>query len=146
MSVAGDINDTARAIKCIDKNADRLMCKIEVVSITISGSVDTSSKRKVPSPPPLSLSFSLIKKLNISCAWTGKLWNYASTDYGMRWWIYFQSLIGFIYLFLYFFDWIFEADKEFRKNFSWYGGFEFYFMYLIFYNFSKFFKVFKEVY
>lgn len=97
MSVAGDINDTARAIKCIDKNADRLMCKIEVVSITISGSVDTSSKRKVPSPP--SLSFSLIKKLNISCAWTGKLWNYASTDYGMRWWIYFQSLYW-IYLFI----------------------------------------------
>lgn len=99
MSVAGDINDTVRAIKCIDKNADRLMCKIEVVSITISGSVDTSSKRKVPSPPSLSLSFSLIKKLNISCAWTGKLWNYASTDYGMRWWIYFQSLYW-IYLFI----------------------------------------------
>lgn len=100
MSVAGDINDTARAIKCIDKNADRLMCKIEVVSITISGSVDTSSKRKVPlSTLSLSLSFSLIKKLNISCAWTGKLWNYASTDYGMRWWIYFQSLYW-IYLFI----------------------------------------------
>lgn len=100
MSVAGDINDTARAIKCIDKNADRLMCKIEVVSITISGSVDTSSKRKVPSPPPLSLSFSLIKKLNISCAWTGKLWNYASTDYGMRWWIYLFSSLYWIYLFI----------------------------------------------
>lgn len=100
MSVAGDINDTARAIKCIDKNADRLMCKIEVVSITISGSVDTSSKRKVPlSTLSLSLSFSLIKKLNISCAWTGKLWNYASTDYSMRWWIYFQSLYW-IYLFI----------------------------------------------
>lgn len=37
----GDINDTARAIKCIDKNADRLMCKIEAVSITISGLVGT---------------------------------------------------------------------------------------------------------
>lgn len=110
MSVAGDINDTARAIKCIDKNADRLMCKIEVVSITISGSVDTSSKRKVPSPPPLSLSFSLIKKLNISCAWTGKLWNYASTDYGMRWWIYFQSLYW-IYLFIYFFIFLIESLK-----------------------------------
>lgn len=110
MSVAGDINDTARAIKCIDKNVDRLMCKIEVVSITISGSVDTSSKRKVPSPPPLSLSFSLIKKLNISCAWTGKLWNYASTDYGMRWWIYFQSLYW-IYLFIYFFIFLIESLK-----------------------------------
>ena len=47
------------------------MCKIEVVSITISGSLDTSPKRKVPSPllSSLSLSFSLslwLKKLNIS--------------------------------------------------------------------------------
>ena len=43
------------------------MCKIEVVSITISGSLDTSPKRKVPSPLlsslSLSLSFSLIKKI-----------------------------------------------------------------------------------
>ena len=47
------------------------MCKIEVVSITISSSLDTSPKRKVPSPLLSSLSLSLslslwLKKLNIS--------------------------------------------------------------------------------